>query len=44
MVVAGGVSTGLAVTAIMTTPVVSVESSERIFQALLTMLLRVARV
>lgn len=37
-VVAGGVSTSLPVTAIMTTPVIEVESSERIFQALLTML------
>ena len=37
-VVAEGISTGLAVTAIMTAPAVAVESSERIFQALLTML------
>ena len=37
-VVAGGIQTGLPVTAIMTAPVIAVESSERIFQALLTML------
>ena len=37
-VVAGGLSTGLPVTAIMAAPVVSVESSEPVFQALLTML------
>lgn len=37
-VVAGGVATDLPVTAIMTAPVIEVESSERIFQALLTML------
>jgi CBS domain-containing protein len=37
-VVARGVPTHLPVTAIMTTPVIEVESSERIFQALLTML------
>jgi CBS domain-containing protein len=36
--VAGGVLTHLPVTAIMTAPVIEVESSERIFQALLTML------
>jgi CBS domain-containing protein len=39
-VVAGGIATKLPVTTIMTTPVVAVESSERIFQALLTMLAR----
>jgi CBS domain-containing protein len=37
-VVAGGISTSLPVTVIMTAPVIAVESSERIFQALLTML------
>jgi len=37
-VVAGGVATHLPVTAIMTAPVIDVESSEGIFQALLTML------
>jgi CBS domain-containing protein len=37
-VVAGGIATDLPVTKIMTTPVVAVESSERIFQALLIML------
>ncbi len=37
-VVAGGIAVDQPVTKIMTTPVVSVESSERIFQALLTML------
>ena len=37
-VVARGVPTHLPVTAIMTAPVIEVESSERIFQALLTML------
>jgi CBS domain-containing protein len=37
-VVAGGISADLAVTAIMTTSVVSVESGERVFHALLTML------
>ena len=37
-VVAGGVATDLPVRAIMTAPVIEVESSERIFQALLTML------
>ena len=37
-VIAGGISTGQPVTLIMTTPVIAVDSSERIFQALLTML------
>jgi CBS domain-containing protein len=37
-VVAGGIATDLPVTKIMTAPVVSVESGERIFQALLIML------
>jgi CBS domain-containing protein len=39
-VVAGGISTSLPVTAIMTAPVIEVESGERTFQALLTMLAR----
>ena len=37
-VVAGGMDAGLPVTSIMSSPVVSVESGDRLFQALLTML------